>query len=129
MKLQISDLLEARVRTLAAAPLLERDFLLHEVSRHTRVIEIMAKKRPLPLPLAKALSWGLSELLQGQTEHTPEEHRRLIQAAVQYYVENDDDDHDLESPTGLDDDAEVFVAVAAALDRQDLVDEVAEHLS
>ena len=129
MKLQISELLEARVRTLAAAPLMDRDFLLHEVARHTRVIEILAKKRPLPLPLAKALSHGLCELLRGQKEDTSEEHRRLIQAAVQYYVENDDDDHDLESPTGLDDDAEVFVAIAAALDRHDLVDEVSEHLS
>lgn len=50
-----------------------------------------------------------------------EESRRLVQGAVTYFLLEDDEEPDLDSVAGLDDDAEVFNAVARALGREDLV--------
>lgn len=126
-KLQLSDLLQSRVQELAAQPAQDLEFLVREVERHTRVIEIVARSRPLPVPLARSLSAGLTELLKGLDETNDSQDRKLIQAATRYYVDKDDDDHDLVSASGLDDDAEVFIAIARAVLRPDLADSVAAH--
>ena len=44
-----------------------------------------------------------------------------IAAAVFYFIQSDDDEHDFDSPVGFDDDAEVVSAVMAMIGRQDLV--------
>ena len=50
------------------------------------------------------------------------DHRnRLIQAACYYFVENDDEDGDLQSVYGFDDDAELLNVILEHLDRPDLV--------
>ena len=49
--------------------------------------------------------------------------RRLVQAAVNYFIRNDDGDPDLTSAHGLDDDEAVCRAVARHLGRNDLFDE------
>ena len=122
--------LRVRVRELFAQPLETAEVLQQEVNHHAKVVEIVAKKkRPCILPLSQALTRGLTELLQGVTENTSKQHRHLIQAACRYFVDNqEDDEHDLGSDTGLDDDAEVFVAVATSLGRQDLVEKVKPHI-
>ena len=49
------------------------------------------------------------------------DHRnRLIQAACYYFVENDDEDGDLQSVYGFDDDAELLNVILEHLDRPDL---------
>lgn len=50
-----------------------------------------------------------------------DEQRQLVQAAVTWFLLEEDDEPDLESVAGLDDDAEVFNAVVRELGRQDLV--------
>jgi uncharacterized membrane protein YkvA (DUF1232 family) len=47
--------------------------------------------------------------------------RPWLAAAVVYFVESDDDEHDLDSPVGFDDDAEVVNAVMAMIGRKDLM--------
>jgi hypothetical protein len=44
----------------------------------------------------------------------------LLQAAILYLVEHDDEEHDLESPLGMEDDAEVWNAVCDELGWADL---------
>ena len=66
-----------------------------------------------------ALANGLAEsslrLLSTLDDGTPERTRRMIQAAVRYFVIEEDADNDVGSILGLDDDAEVLNAVLRAL--------------
>lgn len=61
--------------------------------------------------LANALIDASLKLLGTLNANSPEPTRRLIQAAVRYFVIEDDADGDLDSILGLDDDAEVVNAV------------------
>jgi hypothetical protein len=61
--------------------------------------------------LANALADASMKLLTTIKDDTTDERRRLIQAAVRYFVIEDDADSDLDSILGLDDDAEVLNAV------------------
>ncbi len=65
--------------------------------------------------LARALVESSLKLLGTLGENTPETTRRLIQAAVRYFVLTDDADGDFDSILGLDDDAEVMNAVLTHL--------------
>jgi uncharacterized membrane protein YkvA (DUF1232 family) len=71
--------------------------------------------------LANALSEATLRLLGTLTERTPETTRRMVQAAVRYFVIEDDADGDLDSILGLDDDAEVLNAVLTKLGYGDWV--------
>lgn len=50
--------------------------------------------------------------------------RRVLAGAVEYFVRSDDPDADFASTHGLHDDARVVMAVADALGRQDLVEQL-----
>lgn len=65
--------------------------------------------------LARSLADRCIKLLSTIDEKTDEEHRRAIQAAVRYFVLEDDAESDLDSVIGLDDDAEVLNAVLTYL--------------
>ena len=65
--------------------------------------------------LAKSLAEASLRLLGTLNEKTPETTRRLVQAAVRYFIIEDDADSDLDSILGLDDDAEVMNAVLKKL--------------
>ena len=65
--------------------------------------------------LANALVDASLKLLSTLKEETPEPTRRAVQAAVRYFVIEDDADSDLDSILGLDDDAEVLNAVLSHL--------------
>lgn len=76
-----------------------------------------------PPNLHKALQ--LAELCRGLLEEAAKrndpELSKLVQAAVKYFISNDDGDPDLLSPHGLDDDEGVCHAVAKHLGRVDLI--------
>jgi hypothetical protein len=61
--------------------------------------------------LARELVSACTKLLGTANDSMPEHHRRAIQAAVRYFVIEEDADSDLASVLGLDDDAEVVNAV------------------
>jgi len=61
--------------------------------------------------LAQQLSETSIKLLGTLNESSPNSTRLLIQAAVRYFVLEEDADSDLDSILGLDDDAEVMNAV------------------
>jgi hypothetical protein len=69
--------------------------------------------------LARALVDASQRLLGTLTEDTPDGTRRLVQAAVRYFIIEDDADGDLDSILGLDDDAEVMNAVLRHLGYDD----------
>lgn len=74
--------------------------------------------------LAGALADASLKLLSTLNEATPDTTRRLVQAAVRYFVIEDDADSDLDSILGLDDDAEVLNAVLRHLGHDGWVVEV-----
>jgi uncharacterized membrane protein YkvA (DUF1232 family) len=65
--------------------------------------------------LARELVSTSLRLLGTLNDETPESTRRLIQAAVRYFIIEEDADSDLDSILGLDDDAEVMNAVLKVL--------------
>lgn len=74
--------------------------------------------------LAKALAEASLRLLGTLNESSPENTRRLVQAAVRYFIIEDDADSDLDSILGLDDDAEVMNAVLKKLGHDKWIVEV-----
>ena len=74
--------------------------------------------------LGNALADASMKLLTTLRDDTPEERRVAIQAAVRYFVIEDDADSDLDSILGLDDDAEVVNAVLKHLGHDDWLVEV-----
>ena len=73
-----------------------------QLARQWQLIQRLARSRG---------GCGLDEL----ADDTPEEHWRLVQAAVRYFVSTEDADADLESLIGFDDDGDVIEAVALAV--------------
>ena len=117
-----------RLRAHFDQPLGPVEMLRKEVANHGRVLEIVyKKKRPHRLELAKCLTAGLEQLLECWDQLSAQ-HQKLLQSACLYFGENQpDEDHDLAAETGLDDDVEVFSAVARSLGRGDLA-EMAEKV-
>jgi uncharacterized membrane protein YkvA (DUF1232 family) len=74
--------------------------------------------------LAERLAVAARAFLDHASPDTPDIHARLIQAAIRYFVLQDDAESDLTSVVGWDDDVEVFNAVALFIERPDLVVEV-----
>ncbi len=70
---------------------------------------------------ARKIARGLIALLGSLTPDTPDDHRRLVQAACRYFVLDEDGDDDFDTGSGFDDDTDVFNAVAEEVGRSDLV--------
>ncbi len=75
----------------------------------------------IDLELATTIGQRFHELIDGVTIEMSNEHRRLIQAATQYFATEQDADGDTASPIGFDDDTFVFNLVAKEVGRDDLV--------
>lgn len=81
-----------------------------------------AREQPLlDLPMARDLADRCGALLDGLAADAPELHRRLVQAALRYFILDDDVESDTGSMTGFDDDAIVVDVVARAVGREDLI--------
>ena len=93
-----------------------------ELSEHlARMTEHSSRYEFIDLETAMLLNAVCHKLLDRLTDATPEDHRRMVQAAVRYFILDDDAESDLDSPIGFDDDALVVKAVAGAVGAQDLV--------
>ena len=74
----------------------------------------------LDIGLAKKIADQCLNLLNDIDVDTPKETRQLIQAAIRYFLLDDDADSDKESLIGFDDDARVVELVAREIGREDL---------
>jgi len=105
------------------APLVPVATLRAELRTYTdRIGTTTAANELLDNTLAEAITRcceGLLDLAEGDADEAT---RRLVQAAVRYFVVEEDVEPDRESLWGLDDDAVVCGAVAHYLGREDLAD-------
>lgn len=75
------------------------------------------------VPMAEKIVAVLRALIEEAEEYTARE-RSLLAGAVSYFVDVNDQNSDLNSPTGLEDDAEILNAVSRYLGRHDLCIEI-----
>ena len=85
-----------------------------------RVLEAAEDRDFVDVALAATLANVLHQLLENSGQYTARE-RSLLAAAITYFVDNDDENSDLTSPTGFEDDAEILNAVCIYLGRSELV--------
>lgn len=103
-------------------PLIDLDVLQRRLSRHMETVRDLAAQAELvDEELAETLAARCQELLERVAGEYDEDDHRYVMACVNYFVMRHDDEDDLDSPAGFDDDLEVFNAVAAHLGHDDLV--------
>lgn len=110
--------LPTQIQEFLGEPLESTDFLRQELEEYLAVARRKLPNSSRQRGLAESIAARAFELFVSQTG---EEERKLAQAAVKYLLLTEDAIGDFESPEGLDDDAEVFNAVANYLGRADLV--------
>lgn len=93
-----------------------------ELRAHVESIQAAAHDNELlDASLALALANTAEALLAEAEARDSDDVRTLVQAAVRYFILDDDAEPDLSSVCGLDDDAHVCNAVARHLGRDDLL--------
>lgn len=112
------------LRGFLSEPLVSTDLLQDQVQMYYKQLEAMADDGDvLDLESVTDITVRCERLLDEVEDDMPEEHRRLIQAAVLYFVNVEDSDTDVESLIGFDDDAAVVEAVAVAIGRAHVLEE------
>lgn len=107
---------------LLGQPLVGEEGLERNVVQYLDVVHHLAQTRPfIGVAQAEALARTSQALLRSVAPDTPDRDRRLIQAAVRYFLTADDAVDDLSSQDGFDDDVQVMNVVVQALGRPDLV--------
>lgn len=102
--------------------LIDLEELIEELQAYREeLLEELAQSDFADGDLAATLSARLLELIERVAQSYDEEDHRHAQAALRYFMESVDGDHDMDSPAGFDDDREVFNAVASRLGHDDLV--------
>lgn len=104
-------------------PLASPETLAEKTRAYGKALESMASDGDvIDLELVGDLMARCERLLEASDEGMSEEHRRLVQSAVLYFIEDDDAESDTESLTGFDDDGAVIEAVAIAIGRPELLE-------
>ncbi len=112
----------ALMRDLLAEDPIPVDRLRAELAEHlAQLTDHASRQEFIDLDTAALLNSVCHKLLDRLTEASPEDHRRMVQAAVRYFILDEDAESDLHSPIGFDDDAQVVEAVAAAVGARDLI--------
>lgn len=120
----VPDHSRALLQQLLAEDLIPVEALPHIVESYRRVIHEARKKNPRTnVVMGDMIANSLVALLKKVTPKTGEQNLRIIQAAVRFFVIQDDGDggHDLASQDGLDDDAAIVNAVLRFFGRDDLM--------
>src|SRR5690606_31208346 len=107
--LSIPPELRARWEVLVQQPLAPLEVLRDDLEAHLQHARGHGAADPR---LLEGIASGALALLDGLGAQPAEEQRRLVQAAIAWFLLEDDEVPDLDSPAGLDDDAAVFNAVA-----------------
>ena len=94
--------------------------LTTEVDAYLEVVRQAAAERDfVDVRLAEQIVAALNALIADAADYTAKE-RTLLAGAVRYFTNVNDENRDLTSPTGFDDDAEVLNAVCTYVGREDL---------
>lgn len=118
LSVEVSEIFEE----LLQEQLVELETLLKRLSRHMESLrQSVAQAELVDEELAETIGARAQELLERVLADYEEEDHRYVQACVRYFIMRHDDEDDLESPAGFDDDLEVFNAVASYLGHDDLV--------
>ncbi|MBP2366707.1 GmrSD restriction endonuclease domain-containing protein [Pseudonocardia parietis] len=95
----------------------EQGQLARRLAQHLRVVRAAATENEfVDLPLAEQLHTRLGEALDRWPEYDAEQ-RGVLTQAVSYLVRTDDEENDLRSPVGFDDDAEVVEVALRRISR------------
>ena len=118
---ELPDELRQALGRLYDMPLTSKSALEVRIIQYADDIERAATKRgDLDVHLADCISRSCMTLLNEEWDRSEDFGKRLIQAACHYFVESDDEDGDLDSVYGFDDDAELVNEILELLNRQDL---------
>lgn len=104
-------------------PLVAPEVLAEQTRLYFKEVEAMADDgEAIDLELVTDLAVQCERLLDEMDDDMPEEHQRLIEAAVRYFVDNEDSDRDLDSLLGFDDDISVIETVAIAVGKEHVLE-------
>lgn len=121
----VSDTSRAMLKQLLEEDLIPVEALPHIVESYRRVIHDAHRRNGRAnVRVGDQIADALQALLRSVTPKTGDKNLRLIQAAVRYFVIQDNASevgHDLQTERGLDDDARVVNAVLRFLGRDDLM--------
>jgi hypothetical protein len=114
----VAEILRSHLRAPLAAP----EILAEQTRLYLKGLENLVNGgEVIDLELATDLAVRCERLLD-MDDGVCEPHRRLAQAAVRYFIDEQDADSDVESLIGLDDDSSVIEAVALAIGRADVLE-------
>jgi len=119
---ELPDKLRQAVGRFRDLPLASKPALETLIDEYADDIEQAASNRgDLDVNLADCIARSCKTLLNEEWDRADDPAKRLIQAACHYFVESDDQDGDLGSVYGFDDDAEVLNEILELLNRTDLI--------
>jgi len=117
----LPDLLRQPASNFYNMPLAPKRKLISLIDDYAdEIVRVANRRGDLDINLADCIARCCLTLLNEQWDGEGDQRKRLIQAACYYYVENDDEDGDLQSVYGFDDDAELLNVILENLDRPDL---------
>jgi hypothetical protein len=115
------EALSSSLERLLERPAETRENLLAQLSEYTLEIDRAARARKdLDVHLAESILRSCTALLEEGWDDLDEGQQRLAQLACDYYLDAEDEDADLESVFGFEDDAEVLNLVLEEIGRGDL---------
>ena len=117
----LPDTLRQPVSDFYNMPLAPKRELIALINDYADEIARVANQRgDLDINLADCIARCCITLLNEQWDDEGDHRKRLIQAACYYFVESDDEDGDLQSVYGFDEDAELLNVILEHLDLPDL---------
>ncbi len=109
------------IRSLLDQPQPSAEDLLAGLDDYTRRVDAEVRRRQdLDVNLAEEILRVYRHLLQQAWGHLDEQQRRIVIAGCSYYLDRSDQDDDLDSVFGFDDDARLLNQVLEVIGRSDL---------
>jgi uncharacterized membrane protein YkvA (DUF1232 family) len=109
------------LRGLLDAPSASERELASSIDVYLEVVRQRAQRQEfVDLALATRIARSAKLMIGALSPDTPADVRGLVQAAIRYFVLEEDAEADISSPIGFDDDRDVFNAVARFMSRDDL---------
>jgi uncharacterized membrane protein YkvA (DUF1232 family) len=120
---RLSPGVRTHLQNLLDEALVPADELFGQVDDHlARIEQHAAQDGFVDVELARTLTKRCRRLLESCANKALKDHGHLVQAAVRYFVLDEDGDSDIASIIGFDDDALVIELVAREIGREDVLD-------